>query len=407
MTQKLLVAVTRRLPPVCEQRLTARYDVRLGDDAAVYKPAALAAHAAGASALLVTPSEAFNAATIATLPASVKIISTVSVGFEHIDLAAAKSRGIRVGNTPDVLTDATADIALLLILAATRRASEGERMARAGAWTGLRPTFFLGIQITGKRLGIIGMGRIGAALAKRAQACGMTVLYHNRKPATDAVGATYVSTLDELLVQSDVLSLHCPLTLETKGLLNAQRIAQLHDGAVVVNTARGGLIEDDALIAALKSGKVYAAGLDVYANEPALDGRYKALENVFLLPHVGSATIETRTAMGMLAIDNMEAVLDGREPTHAVVYAVLGGGGRLVGIGRTRGGLARAHVGRSTMFAAIGFSGDHALAAKTEVFVLRITDGPAAGLGRQVHQREDAGLGLLGHGRLDVLALDG
>ncbi len=318
MTQKQRVAVTRRLPRICEERLAARYDVRLGDDGVVYTAETLAAHAAGAAALLVTPSEALTAAAIAALPATVKIISTVSVGFEHVDLAAAKARGIRVGNTPDVLTDATADIALLLMLAATRRASEGERMVRSGAWTGLRPTFFLGTQITGKRLGIIGMGRIGAALAKRAQACGMRVLYHNRKPAADAAGATFVATLDELLAHSDVLSLHCPLTPETKGLLNAARIAQLPQGAVVINTARGGLIEDDALIVALQSGKIYAAGLDVYAGEPALDARYKTLENVFLLPHIGSATIETRTAMGMLAIDNMEAVLNGVAPPHAV-----------------------------------------------------------------------------------------
>ena len=316
---KNLIALTRRLPKACEDRLAARFDVRLGDDATVYTPDVLAAHAAGASAIIVTPSEAINAAAIAALPATIKIISTNSVGFEHIDLAAARARGLRVGNTPDVLTDATADIALLLILAATRRASEGERMVRTNTWTGLRPTSFLGVQITGRRLGIVGMGRIGAALAKRAQACGMKVLYHNRKPVNDVPGAEYVANLDYLLAQSDVLSLHCPLTPETKGLLNKTSIAKLPDGAIVVNTARGGLIEDEALIAALTSGKLFAAGLDVYAGEPAIDERYRTLNNVFLLPHVGSATIETRTAMGMLAIDNLEAVLDGREPPHALV----------------------------------------------------------------------------------------
>jgi lactate dehydrogenase-like 2-hydroxyacid dehydrogenase len=319
MTPKTLVSVTRRLPPVCEQRLAAMYEARLGDDAVTYTAESLAHHATGAAALLVTPSEPLNAVAISALPASVRVISTSSVGFEHIDLAAAKARGIRVTHTPDVLTDATADVALLLILAATRRAGEGERMVRAGAWTGLRPTFFLGRQITGKRLGIVGMGRIGAAVAKRAQAFGMKVLYHNRKPAADAQGATFVAALDDLLAQSDVLSLHCPLTRETQGLLNAARVAQLPHGAIVINTARGGLVNDDALIAALSSGKVWAAGLDVYANEPALDPRYLKMDNVFLLPHIGSATIETRTAMSMLAIDNIVAVLDGIEPPHALV----------------------------------------------------------------------------------------
>ncbi len=319
MGDRPLVAVTRRLPQACEARLAARFDVRLGDDSAAYTPDSLARHAAGATALIVTPSEALSAAAIAALPASVKIISTSSVGFEHIDLAAARARGLRVTHTPDVLTDATADIALLLILAATRRAGEGERMVRAGTWSGLRPTFFLGKQITGKRLGIVGMGRIGMAVAKRAQVCGMKVLYHNRKPARETDGAEFVARLDDLLAQSDVLSLHCPLSAETIGLLNAARIALLPDGAVVVNTARGGLVDDDALIAALDSGKLYAAGLDVYANEPALDARYKSLDNVYLLPHIGSATVETRTAMSMLAIDNIEAVLAGAEPPHPVI----------------------------------------------------------------------------------------
>ena len=313
------MAVTRRLTPACEARLTAAFDARLGDDEAIYTPEQLAAQAKDAQAILVTPSESLDAAAIAALPASIKIISTISVGFEHIDLAAARARGLRVGHTPDVLTDATADVALLLMLAATRRAGEGDRMVRAGAWTGLRPTFMMGRQITGKTLGIVGMGRIGGALALRAAACGMRVIYHNRNRSADEHGAQYIAQLGDLLEQSHVLSLHCPLTAETKGLLNAARIARLPDGAVVINTARCGLIDDDALIAALTSGKLYAAGLDVFANEPKLDARYRTLENVFLLPHIGSSTLETRTAMGMLAIDNAEAVLMGREPLHAVV----------------------------------------------------------------------------------------
>jgi lactate dehydrogenase-like 2-hydroxyacid dehydrogenase len=320
MTDKPIVSVTRRLPAMCKERLAAHYTVRLGDDEATYTPNTLAQHAEGAQAVLVTPGESITAEVIAALPASVKIISSNSVGFEHVDLQAARARGLRVTNTPGVLTDATADIALLLILAATRRASEGERMVRENTWKGLQPTHFLGTQITHKRLGIVGMGRIGAATAIRAQACGMRVLYHNRKPVPDAPGnCAYVSKLEDLLAQSDVLSLHCPLTPETRGLLNAERIALLPRGSVVINTARGGLIDDTALITALTSGHLYAAGLDVYENEPALDTRYRTLDNVFLLPHVGSATLETRTAMGMLAIDNIDAVLAEREPPHPVV----------------------------------------------------------------------------------------
>jgi glyoxylate reductase len=316
---KLKVAVTRRLPPACEDRLLATYDTRFGTDDMQFDASALAKHADGADAVIVTPADTCNAAVITALPASVRMISCFSVGFEHVDLAAAKQRGLRVTNTPDVLTEATADIALLLLLGASRRATEGDQLVRSGKWIGLRPTLLLGTQVTGKRLGIVGMGRIGAAFADRARSCGMKVIYHNRWPSPDAGDATYVASLDELLAQSDVLSLHCPLTPETKGLLNAARLAKLPKGAIVINTARGPLIDDEALIAALKTGHVGAAGLDVFTGEPKLHPGYLDLPNVMLLPHLGSATLETRTAMGMLAIDNIDAVLAGREPPHPVV----------------------------------------------------------------------------------------
>jgi glyoxylate reductase len=316
---KPVVAVTRRLPPACEARLSASYSPRFGDDAARYDAAALARHADGADAVIVTPADPCDAAAIAALPPSVKLIACFSVGFEHVDLEACRRRGLRVTNTPDVLTEATADVALLLILGASRRASEAERLLRAGGWHGLRPTFMLGTQVTGKRLGIVGMGRIGAALAARARACGMRVLYHNRRPVPDADGAIYCASLEALLRQSDVLSLHCPLTPETRRLLDAARLALLPRGAIVVNTARGGLVDDDALIAALKAGQIAAAGLDVFAEEPTVHPGYLGLPNVMLLPHLGSATMETRTAMGMLAIDNVDAVLAGREPPHPIV----------------------------------------------------------------------------------------
>lgn len=320
MDEKPLVVATRRLPQACERRLEASYNFRRGDDAADYSSDALRDHAKGAAALIVTPVERLDAATIEALPETIKIIATFSVGYEHIDIEAAKKKGLRVSNTPGVLTAATADLALLLILAATRRAHEGQAFLRSGAWRGIRPTQLLGTQLESKNLGIIGMGRIGGAVAARARAFGMNVIYHNRQPAapTVASGAKYISKLDDLLSACDVLSLHCPLTAETKNILDAERISQLPDGAVVVNTARGPLVNDNALIAALESGKISAAGLDVYANEPDLDQRYLGMENVFLLPHLGSATVETRTAMGMLAIDCVDAVLEGREPPHPV-----------------------------------------------------------------------------------------
>lgn len=320
MSELPLIAVTRRLPAACEDRLARDYRVRLGDDLSVYTPERLAAHAAGATGLIVSPADVLDAAAIAQLPASVKIMPTFSVGTDHIDLSAAKSRSIVVTNTPGVLTDATADIAMLLILAALRRGGEGERVVRTGKWTGWRPTQLMGTALGGKTLGIVGMGRIGAALASRARAFGMRVIYCNRKPTpeSEALGATYVADVDELLPRAHVLSLHCPMTPETKNLLDARRLALLPRGACVINTARGGLVVDDALIAALKSGHIAAAGLDVYAGEPNLDQRYLALENVVLLPHLGSATIETRTAMGMMVLDNLDAALKGLPPPNLV-----------------------------------------------------------------------------------------
>ena len=320
MTGKPLVVATRRLPRVCEDRLRKKYAFREGDDGQAFSAASLATHAKDASALIVTPTEKLDADAFDALPNTVKIVATFSVGYEHIDLEAAKARKIKISNTPGVLTEATADLTLLLILAATRRAYEGLTFLRSGNWDGIRPTQMLGSQITGKRLGIIGLGRIGAAVAQRAEVFGMEVCYHNRRPASsnDGHNAQFIANLDEMLGTCDVLSLHCPLTPETNKLLDTEKIARLKDGVVVINTARGGLIDDDALIAALKSKKVSAAGLDVFANEPQFDQRYLAFDNVFLLPHLGSATTETRTAMGMIAVDCVEAVLDGKNPPYLV-----------------------------------------------------------------------------------------
>jgi lactate dehydrogenase-like 2-hydroxyacid dehydrogenase len=306
-----------------EDRLTRTYDTTIPSESAPPTVPELieAARASGARGLLVTPTNRLDAAAMAALPDSVGIIATFSVGYEHLDVNAAAARGITVTNTPGVLTEATADIALLLLLGAARRASEGERMMRAGAWRGWTPTQLLGTHLHGKRLGILGMGRIGQALANRARALGMEIHYHNRRPlAIDEAGdATYHATAEGLLAVSQALSLHFPATPETLKFLNADRLALLPPGAIVVNTARGSVVDDEALIAALTSGHVFAAGLDVYDGEPNAHPGYAALPNTFLLPHLGSATLETREAMGFKALDNLDAHFEGRSPPNPVL----------------------------------------------------------------------------------------
>lgn len=314
-----VVAVTRRLPEACEQRLRADFDVRLGDDTVTYTPSLLAQHAKGAAGLIVSPAESIDKSSIEILPETIKVISTFSVGFEHIDVVAAHRRGIVVTNTPGVLTAATADLTMLLLLGAARRASEGERLVRAQRWTGWRPTQLMGMELNGKRIGIVGLGRIGAAVAQRAAGFGLSVLYHGRRPSADAGSEyQYFATLDEMLPHCDILSLNCPLTPETRGLIDARRLALLPAGAILINAARGPLVEDDAVISALGTRHLAAIGLDVYMNEPKLDPRYLEIDSAFLMPHLGSATTETRHAMGMLAIDNLAAVLKGLQPRHVV-----------------------------------------------------------------------------------------
>ncbi|HEX6119562.1 MAG TPA: D-glycerate dehydrogenase, partial [Dongiaceae bacterium] len=269
----------------------------------------------GADALLVTPTDKLTAEVIGRLPKSVRMVATFSVGYEHIDLNAAKARGLPVSNTPDVLTDATADIALLLMLGAARRAYEGERAVRDATWKSWSTTYMLGIHMTGKRLGIFGMGRIGQAVAKRARAFDMQIHYFNRRrlPTQIEEGALYHASADEMLPYCDFLSINAPGGPETHHWLNAERISRLPDKAIIVNTARGPLVDDAALIAALKAGKLFAAGLDVFENEPNIHPGYRDLPNVFLLPHLGSATVETRNAMGFKALDNLDAFFTGRE----------------------------------------------------------------------------------------------
>jgi len=320
MSGKPVVVVGRKLPEAVEARLARDYAPRLNPEDRLYGTDELLALAEGADALMPCHTEHLSRAVIDRLPDSVRIIANFSVGVDHVDLAAAKARGIVVTNTPEVLSDATAEIALLLMLGAARRASEGERLIRADLWKTWSPAFMVGTQVTGKRLGIVGMGRVGRTFARKVQGLDMEVHYHNRRPldAAQACAATYHAELDDLLAVSDFLSLHCPATPETENLLNAERIARLPQGAVVVNTARGALVDEDALIAALRSGRLAAAGLDVYRNEPNIRPEFSELDNVFLLPHVGSATHETRDAMGFRALDNLDAFFAGRAPRDRV-----------------------------------------------------------------------------------------
>ena len=322
MASKPVILVSRKLPPAVEACAARDFDARLNTEDALYAQAGLIAAAveSGAEGLLICPTAKFDARLIANLPEAVKIPASFSVGFDHIDLAAAKARGLMVTNTPDVLTDATADCAMLLLLGAARRASEGERMMRAASWGIWGPTAMLGTQVTGKRLGIFGMGRIGRALARRARGFEMEIHYHDIVPLADDLvqGATYHAEADGLLAVADFLSLHCPSTPETRSWLNPARIARMPDDAIVINSARGDIVDDEALIAALAAGKLAAAGLDVYRGEPDIHPGYRELDNTFLLPHMGSGTRETRDAMGFRALDNLDAFFAGTRPGDAL-----------------------------------------------------------------------------------------
>ncbi|OFX03400.1 MAG: D-glycerate dehydrogenase [Alphaproteobacteria bacterium RIFCSPHIGHO2_12_FULL_66_14] len=319
--RKPRVLATRHFPPDVEARLAANFDAILNVEDRLYDGPALVAASAGCDGIMCAAGDALNATTIAALPASVRIIATFSVGYEHVDVAAAAKRNIAVSNTPDVLTDATADITLLCLLGAARRAHEGTTMLRTHNWVGWTPTQLTGVHVTGKRLGILGMGRIGQAVADRARAFRMQIHYSNRSrlPPELEKGATFHADADDMLPSCDFLSINAPMTPATRKWVNAERLARLPKGAVVVNTARGGVVDDEALIAALKSGRIASAGLDVFDGEPKIHQGYYGLENAFLLPHMGSATVETRNAMGFKALDNLEAfLLSGQAPPDLV-----------------------------------------------------------------------------------------
>jgi len=311
---KPIVVVTTRYTKEVEERIDRDYHARRNPHQFPFGQQELLSAAEGADALFITPADRLGSAFFQKVSPTVKIVATYSVGFEHIDLEAAARRNIPVAYTPGVNNEATADVAMLLLLGASRRAYEAQELVRTGAWKPMNPDMLLGWQVGGKVLGIFGMGRVGQAVARRARGFGMKIHYYDTKelPAEIASHAIYHADPSDLLRASQFLSLHAPETPQTHHFLNSEAISLLPPGAIVVNTARGGLVVDDDLIAALKSGRVAAAGLDVFEGEPKLHPDYVSLKNTFLLPHIGSATIETRTAMGMLALDNLEAVLNGR-----------------------------------------------------------------------------------------------
>jgi lactate dehydrogenase-like 2-hydroxyacid dehydrogenase len=305
-----VVVVTRRLPATVEEAVAKDFDARLNRDDRPLTTAELQEALQTADALLPTVTDKITAEVLGVEPLRARMIANFGVGFNNIDVGAAKARGIAVSNTPDVLTDATADLAMTLLLMVARRAGEGERHLRAGHWTGWRPTHMLGRMVSGKTLGLIGMGRIARAVAKRAHhGFGMRVLYTDPYPPPPEVakelGAEQRATVEEVLAQSDFVSLHCPATPETRHLMNGVRLAKMKPSAYLINTARGDVVDEAALIEALTKGWLAGAGLDVFEREPQVSAALLSMENVVLLPHLGSATEETRVAMGMRALENL------------------------------------------------------------------------------------------------------
>ena len=314
--ERLRVLVTRRWPDAAEQYLAERYDVTLNAEDAAMSPAQLAQAFDAYDIICPTVSDKIDAGVIGSAPRRTRLLANFGVGFDHIDIAACKTANVAVTNTPGVLTDATADLAMALILTAARRTGEGERELRDGRWSGWRPTHLMGRSLSGKTLGLVGFGRIAQATAHRAHhGFGMNILYYSRSAAAQDIqkklGAKRMASLEELLHQSDVVSLHVPGGAETNNMIGAKEIASMKPGAILVNTARGGVIDHEALAAALESGALGAAGLDVYPAEPIVPASLLALENVVLLPHLGSATEETREAMGLRAASNVDAFASG------------------------------------------------------------------------------------------------
>lgn len=308
--------ITRRLSDATLARAAANYDVTINHEDQPGTAAQIIAASFDYDAIIPCHSEHFSADVVAQFGDRLRIVANHSVGVDHCNLPALKARGITVTNTPDVLSDATAELAMLLMLGAARHAVAGDRLVRSGAWDSWSPAFMVGKQLSGARLGIIGMGRVGRAFAAKARGFDMDIHYYNRTPlsADQAKGATYHATVESLLGVADFVSLHCPATPDTTNLMNAERLALLPKGAVIVNSARGALVDEDALMAALDSGHVAAAGLDCFKVEPGGNPAFAAYDQVFMLPHIGSATRKTRDAMGNRALDNLDAFFAGLTP---------------------------------------------------------------------------------------------
>jgi lactate dehydrogenase-like 2-hydroxyacid dehydrogenase len=317
MSSRPTVVVTRRLPEAVERELLQDFDARLNRDDRPLGPEGLAEALRSADGLLTTVTDKVTAEVLAVEPRRAKIVANFGVGFNNIDVEAAKARGIAVSNTPDVLTDATADLAVTLLLMVARRTGEGERHLRAGQWTGWRPTHMMATHVTGKTLGLVGMGRIARAVARRAHhGFGMKVIYHDPYPpppdVAAALGAEPRAELDDVLREADFVSLHCPATPETRHLMNRERLARMRPDAFLVNTARGDVVDEVALVNALQEKTIAGAGLDVFEREPEVTRALLEMENVVLLPHLGSATRETRVAMGMRALENLRLFFGGK-----------------------------------------------------------------------------------------------
>lgn len=324
---KAKVILTRKYPEAAETRMRELFDTKLNSSDVAYSRDELMEAMREADVLVPTVTDTIDAEMLEQAGSQLKLIANFGTGVDHIDLHAAKTRGITVTNTPGVLTEDTADVAMALILSVPRRIAEGDSKVRDGSWAGWAPTGLLGHRINGKRLGIVGMGAIGQAIARRARGFGMSIHYHNRKPVQPAVEteleATYWESLDQMLPRMDIVSVNCPSTEATRNLLNADRINMLNKNAYLINAARGDVIDEAAMIAALKARRFAGAGLDVYADEPHVPEDLRALRNVVLLPHIGSATIEGRDAMGDKVLINIQTFLDGHTPPDRVLAAML------------------------------------------------------------------------------------
>jgi glyoxylate reductase len=325
--KKPLVVVTRKLPDVVETRMRELFETRLNESDRPLTQAELVEAVRTADVLVPTVTDRIDAAVLSQAGPNLKLIANFGNGIDNIDVVSANNRGINVTNTPGVLTEDTADMTMALILAVPRRIAEGMKVMEKGEWGGWSPTWMMGHRIWGKRLGIIGMGRIGQAVARRAKAFGMSIHYHNRRrlhsDIEDALEATYWDSLDQMLARMDVVSIHCPHTPGTFHLLSARRLKLLKKDAYVVNTARGEVIDETALIRLLETGDLAGAGLDVFEHEPAVNPKLSRMPNVLLLPHMGSATIEGRIEMGEKVIINIKTFMDGHRPPDRVLPSML------------------------------------------------------------------------------------